>query len=74
MRWNLKEGEGKLPVRGTRISFEASHKDKHAKQCEVQIAIKIVKGKLRRIDGRKVKKLIPRGLTQGFISLSNNEV
>ena len=61
-RRDLKEAEGKLPVRGTRIAYEAPARWARGPIDSKPEVIRIVPAYMRRVCGRKVTRLTLRGL------------
>ena len=61
-RWNLKEAEGKLPARGTRIAYEALSRWTRGPIDSKSNDIRIEMAYMRRVCGRKVTRLTLRDL------------
>src|SRR5690606_10667608 len=62
VRWNLKEAEGKLPTRGTRIAYEATARWARGRIDPKPNVIRIESAYMRRGSGRKVTRLTLRDL------------
>jgi hypothetical protein len=62
-RWNLKEAEGKLPTRGTRIAYEAASRWARGRIDPKPDVIRTESAYMRRVGGRKVTRLTLRDLS-----------